>query len=657
MSKIKINRDDKNRVLLTELLPYEVPMLFSNDGFYSIISSGNWKYFLKKFQKFNMYPYNANQNKGSYGIPFNFDIRKSALGGTRTLSVIHPLNQLAFIDFYNKYDAVLQHLCSKSPFSLRQISKVAKFCYSPDMVFEEDTHKSQEAETEPDVLDKETKLLKSYFTYKPIDLIYKFYERNEYQRLEQRFNLLLEFDISKCFYNIYTHSITWAVKDKESSKKNSQKNSFENSFDKIMQLSNYNETNGIVVGPEISRIFAEIILQQIDLNVLTKLSSDGLKQGVDFEIRRYVDDFFVFTNNENYSEKILKLYKKELEEYKLYINESKTVSRSTPFITNIAVGKRELKLLLYSLFNSLVITDNIKANGKIEKVKRIKKLKTPYGFSKNFIKDFQCIVQRNGLTYDILSKDIVRHCKNVITKIFKDDSIDKSNDVIENFLLLILEISFYAYSLNITSSTTFKLAQMLVLICKFLEGKQEDLRQRIFSKVFREAYFVINIFQRKQQKNETNIETLNLLIALKKLDSAYTLSTKKIRTLFDLNNQSDFKKLNYFHIITLLYYFDNKTEFAEIRCQIEELIISKYKDNNDPFTKAELTMLFFDSMTCPFISIGTKKKIMKVTGYAKVSEERKEVSEILKYKTWFMDWDTEIDLERVLKKKEWGTSY
>ena len=58
-----------------------------------------------------------------------------------------------------------------------------------------------------------------------------------------------------------------------------------------MQLANYNETNGIVVGPEVSRIFEEVILQQIDLNVLSKLENSGLKYGVDFEVRRYVDDF------------------------------------------------------------------------------------------------------------------------------------------------------------------------------------------------------------------------------------------------------------------------------------------------------------------------------------------------------------------------------
>lgn len=650
MSKVKINKDDINRVLLTELLPYEVPMLFSNDGFYSIISSGNFSYFEKKIKSI--------KNSSDYGIPFNFEVRKSVLGDTRTLSVIHPINQIPFIDFYRKYDSVMVHLCSKSPFSLRRVSKIAKFCYSPDLVFEEDEHKNSEVEVEPDVLDKETRLLKSYFTYKPIDLIYKFYERNEYQRLEQRFNLLLEFDVNKCFYNIYTHSLTWAVKDKESSKRNAKKISFENLFDKIMQQANYNETNGIVVGPEISRIFAEIILQRVDLNALTTLGKEGIKLGVDYEIRRYVDDYFLFTNDENIQEIILKIFKKELKEFKLYINDSKTTKRTTPFISNIAVSKRDLKHLWNNLRNTILLIDDIeKESSNKEKLKQLKDLRNPYATSRSFIKDFQCIVQRNNLTYDILSKDIVRYCKEFIVKIFKDENIEKPVAIIEKILLLILDISFYAYSLNITSSTTFKLAQLIVLICKYLDGKNEDVRHNIFSKIYREADFVMTIFQRKSKKNETNIETLNLLIALKKLDKIYLLSEQKIIELFGLKTDNDYNKLNYFHIVTLLYYIADNSMYHCLKVKLENSVIDRFNKDNDPFTKAELTLLFFDFINCPFIQNDIKKKLIREAHYAKSGDEIGEISKISSYRSWFMDWDTEIDLERILKKKEWSSTY
>ncbi|HBN05408.1 MAG TPA: hypothetical protein DD434_06425, partial [Bacteroidales bacterium] len=441
----------------------------------------------------------------------NYDIRKNIEGDTRTLSVIHPYCQYYFIELYEKYDSLMLHLCSKSHFSLRRISKVAKFFYSPDFVYSEDNHKNADLEVEPEVLDVETKYLKSYFTYYPIDLIYKFYDRNEFQRLEQRFNYLMEFDISKCFYHIYTHSVTWAVKDKESAKRNARETSFENTFDKLMQLANYNETNGIVVGPEISRIFAEIILQQVDINVLKKLEGQ-YKYGIDYEVRRYVDDYFVFSNDSKILETVKKEFQKELVFYKLYLNPTKSDIKTPPFITSVTVGKRELQELLLNLYDSLFEVKEKIAVGSENKenVKVLSRIRRPISVSQRFIKDFQCIVKRNGLTYDILSKDIIRFFKTKFTKILKEGELENDKEVVENLFLVLFDILFYAYSLNINSNTTFKLAQIIVLACKYLENQKAELKHTIYSKISKEADFVLTNFQRKSKTSETNIETLNL---------------------------------------------------------------------------------------------------------------------------------------------------
>jgi hypothetical protein len=661
MGKIKINKDDKARILLTELLPYEVPMLFSNEGFYSIIANKKYDKFFDKVKALSKAP-SDNKTKRQYGIPLNYEIRKSIDGDTRTLSIIHPYCQFYFIELFEKYDSLMLHLCAKSPFSLRRISKVAKFYYSPDFVFSEDPHKSAELEVEPEILDEETKFVKSYFTYQPIDLIYKFYERNEFQRLEQRFNYLMEFDISKCFYHIYTHSITWAVKDKESAKRNSKETSFENSFDKVMQLANYNETNGIVVGPEISRVFAEIILQQVDINVLAKLEKT-LKFGVDFEIRRYVDDYFVFSNDEKVLQLIKKTFQAELTFYKLYLNPTKGETKTAPFITNITVGKRELKHLLNNLYDSLFdVKQQPVEGGEPVKVTYIKQLRRPYSISQNFIKDFQCIVKRNELTYDILSKDIIRFFKSKIVKILKDDKLAKDKDVFENLFLMLFDILFYGYSLNINSNTTFKLAQVIILVCKFLEKKEPELRHSIFSKIAKEADFVLTNFHRKSKHNETNIETLNLLIALKKLDESYLFSEKRLKELFGVNDdKTNLSKLNYFHIVTLLYYIENKPAFNKFKSEIEETVITLFINDDDPFSKSEFTMLFFDFICCPFVSEKSKRKLIREAKYCKNGDSNAIIDNIIKeiadQVKWFMDWDIDIDLERVLKKKEWGSSY
>lgn len=653
--KLTINKDDKARILLTELLPYEVPILFSNEGFYQLVAS---KKITPFFNRINELSQAKKDSKGRrYGVPFNYEIRKNLEGDTRTLSVIHPYCQLNFIELYEKYDSLMLHLCSKNPDSLRKISTVAKFFYSPEFVFPEDPHRSAELETEPEVLDIETQYLRSYFTYYPYDLIYKFYERQMFTRLEQRFNYLMEFDISKCFYHIYTHSITWAVKDKESAKRNAAEDSFENTFDKIMQLANYNETNGIVVGPEISRIFAEIILQQVDLNVSKRLEN-RLKYGVDYEVRRYVDDYFVFSNDPKILEVVKKEFQKELGFYKLYLNPTKSDVKTPPFITNVTVGKRELLTLLLSLYESLFEIKEIKAVGieKAKQVKVLKRIRRPSSISQKFIKDFQCIVKRNNLTYDVLSKEIIRFFKTKFSKILKEGELEKDKEVVENLFITLFDILFYAYSLNINSNTTLKLAQIIVLACKYLEKQKADLKHTIYSKISKEADFVLTNFHRKSKTHETNIEILNLIIALKKLDDSYGLSVKKLKEILGIDNKDGFKRLNYFHIITILYYIEDNAAYSELKTEIENCVESRFTEDEDPFSKSELTMLFFDYINCPFVDERSKRRIMASSRYA-TNDLADKIKEITDQDIWFMNWNTEIDLERVLKKKDWGSSY
>jgi hypothetical protein len=651
MGRIKINKEDKSRVILTELLPYEVPMLFSNEGLYNIIKNGELTYFEDKIKGSKYKDWNE-----QFTLPFNYDIKKNIIGDTRTLSIIHPFTQKRYINLFENYDSLMLHLCSKSPFSLRKINKIAKFYFSPNFVFDEESLMNPDKEVEPDILDAESQYIKSYYTYKPIDLIYKFYERTEFQRLEQRYNFLMEFDISKCFYHIYTHSITWAVKDKESAKIHSNKSTFENIFDKLLQHSNYNETNGIVVGPEISRIFAEIILQQIDLNVLTKLNGLNLKFGIDYDVRRYVDDYFVFSNNSETLQLVKKTFQKELQFYKLYLNPNKGDIKISPFLSNITVGKLEIKEFLIEFYDNL-FEENIIDN---DIVKQIKQINKPYVVSQNFIKKFQTIVKRNDLTYDALSKDVVRFFKSKLVDILKNDvklySIERS----ENFILMMLDIILYCYSVNINTNTTFRIAQIIVLLVKYFESKNKpDIKHSIYSKIYRDSEFILTNFHRKQVKNETSIETINLLIALKKLGLDYQFSPEKITDYFNLED-SKLCNLNYFHFVTLIYYFSNDLIYGDIKEKIIAEIIERFKQENI-FLKSENLLLFFDIINCPFIEEKHKRTIMKNSNYvilqASNAEIKLEINKIESQKKWFMNWEQDIDLERILKKKEWTSSY
>jgi maltooligosyltrehalose synthase len=119
-----------------------------------------------------------------------------------------------------------------------------------------------------------------------------------------------------------------------------------------MQLTNYRETNGIIIGPEVSRIFAEIILQKIDLNLVDKMIQNEYQISKDYDFRRYVDDYFVFFRSEEVKTAFIKVLESSLLEYKMYLNEAKTTIASRPFATDISLAKHALNHAVGEYYSS-----------------------------------------------------------------------------------------------------------------------------------------------------------------------------------------------------------------------------------------------------------------------------------------------------------------
>ncbi len=303
-------KNSKYRVLLSEVLPYETPLFFDNVGFFTHMETG-------KITEDSLRELFKNPQ---YTIPFNYKVQRNARKGSRILSVIHPVNQLEVVNFYENYDLSLLQATKDSPFSLRYINAIAKLHYNASKGY---TSTCLQPEKELSDDNQQIKEYVSYFAYQSIDRMYKFFNGMPLFRLEQKYAIMRKLDVTSCFYHIYTHSVTWAVMSKELAKSSIGKRTLGNDFDKLMQRCNYNETNGIVVGPEVSRIFAELILRRIDLNVLTALKEKGLIFGVHYEIRRYVDDMMLFANEENTLDVVESIIGQELEFYKLVLNKAK----------------------------------------------------------------------------------------------------------------------------------------------------------------------------------------------------------------------------------------------------------------------------------------------------------------------------------------------
>lgn len=486
---------------------------------------------------------------------------------------------------------------------------------------------------------KEYENLKSFFVYRKYSNIYKFYESYSFHRCEKKYNELLKFDISRCFDSIYTHTIVWALLNKEIVKDNiaSSKGTFGGRFDQLMQDLNNAETNGIVIGPEFSRIFAEIILGRIDCNVIEILKKYQLFHKDHYEIFRYVDDYFVFFNETSTRDKILKEYRLQLMEYKLHVNDSKIVPYTKPIITEITIAKQRIVDLLdkYLVYKIESTANDGDAKGSI------------HVSSNRLITKFKTIIKETQVEY----KDILNYTLAVVEqKTYRslrdykrlDKTPSKSEEGLINAILEILDFSFFLYSVSPRVNITIKLCRILRWVTEFVKIRDNanvDRKHLVYKSIYDNVSFIL---RKNKASVPTQIETLQLLIALGEIGKEYWLDDRILRLYFGIDEDNCGKirvpkGLNYFSIVVLLFYMKDKTRYDKLRHCLQDHILEKFrevpKDNRGKNT--ELVLLLFDVLACPNLPDAFKRELLSMNG---VGEKRLQRDIIEREENWFTRW-------------------
>lgn len=637
MSK-NIDLNNIYRVILTEVLPYEIPLMLDNEGFYLNMQDKELRdIFYQTFQ----------ERLKKWTIPFDYSVRKYGGDKSRKLSLMHPYIQIECAKFYGHHDYYMLSLCNNSPFSIRYISKRAKCIFK---IEETETKEEQENQNRIEILDEEVeKLYRSYFTYKRYDMMYKFFTSGDYLRLEQKYTHLMKMDIARCFYHIYTHTITWAVKGREQAKEQIGKSTFENAFDILMQRANYNETNGIIVGPEISRIFAEIILQRIDVNVVNRLKQSpySLTLGRDYEVRRYIDDHYIYANNEETLCFILDVYKDELQLYKLYINDSKLEFLTRPFVTDVAIAKKEIAELKNSISERWLVKD--------EKGKYKHTIKNEMSSFSSIVNKFCSITYRYNQKYGTLNRYFLTL---ISSQLCEESNKEYASEATGKLLLMYLEVAFYVFSLDMNVSASIKLCRILYELHNWAEKCiDKTILPELENRIYREIKRCLDIYEVNKKNDDINLEALNLLLCLSRIMHT-SISRTQILRLFNINQGGidEYKQQNYFQICTLLYIIGSDKTYDDIRKNLLKEIKLRVKEVNAMWY-ADTTMLFFDALVCPFFKKNEKKDILVETfGYTEKTAYEK-LKLYNKTKRWFFNWDKKCNFSQLLSKKEYHSPY
>lgn len=143
-----------------------------------------------------------------------------------------------------------------------------------------------------------------------------------------RYRYIAKTDISRFYHSIYTHSIPWAFHTKEAAKADRSTNSaniFFNRADLIIRLGQDGQTIGIPVGPDASRVLAEVVSTAID-GAYGRRSQD-----LNVGIIRHVDDVWIGAHTHADAEAALWRYREAIREFELDINENKTRIYSDDF--------------------------------------------------------------------------------------------------------------------------------------------------------------------------------------------------------------------------------------------------------------------------------------------------------------------------------------
>lgn len=654
----RVKKEDCARVLLTETPCYDTPVTFSNIGFY-----WHWKKYQegKSFFPEIMDYLFKNGDMSSYTIPLPYKIRKDN-NSYRQLSLIHPITQANFVDFYRAFDQQIILACKDSPFSIRCPENVASKYYVRNR--NENSYKFRSEGVTTKQSEAKSRYLTSYFSYRGYSRLHHFFDSQDFIALERKYSSFWSLDISRCFDSIYTHSITWALKTKSHSKSIANiKNTFGSIFDTLMQRSNYNETAGIVIGPEISRIFSEVIFQRIDRDIVVELEKEEhnrLQNEVDYTIRRYVDDIFIFAVSDEISATVAKVAENCLKKYKLNLNSAKTTKAARPFITEKSKSLQLVKKALHEFTEKLLKPPSEESQTQKSVPRRIYRRRR---FIASFLNDVKSACIGSTQEYELASGYLISAVSNMAIS-FCDENMDCVISKDENkskyvdFLLILIELAFHFYIVSPSQSGSIKICVLTDIACRYINKNVPDESHEVHSLIYTlgNDFFSSSSFKKisKDNADYALLEALNILIALKLLGRKYLVSRSVLEKIVNI---AENRRVSYFEITALLFYIGNDEEgsYKEIKKRVISDVDKILHDLSDIKQNSEKAYVLLDALTCPYIEDGRREEyVKKLLTLATQSQPQKQLvleyqKKFAKYR-WFTSWNRTEFLASLEKK-------
>lgn len=660
MSKLLQVSNSKYRAVISEMLPYERPVFFTNRYFarflkyYGIISRDGKLAATRHtdIPGLDLFLDILGGIEKAERPCFQYLITKDEHDEGRCLTVIHPYYQVKMLEFYERYKTLILDFCHRSNYSIRFPHKIATY-----QTRQKGFHKILSDDA---LAIDTTESIKHFFAYKHYKNINFFYGDYRFLRAEKKFRKMWKIDLCHCFEHIDPLSLSFALFDHDMEE---CEGSFAYDFYKLCS-SFGNKNNGIVIGPEFSRIYAELILQRIDRNIEEDLKAMDLIMNRDYIFYRYVDDGFLYYDDEATKEVFINLYDRRLKEYNQERNEKKKIEfEKRPFLEDLTTAKRNLTQLVNTSFQNRLET----FKGFVKMQDNLIDTPTHIDF-KHFINEVRSIMKSCGK--DIDYKDITSFLLGLIQKhtmkllsafnnlygqyyraAFYGEINDTGKKIKEkyereflDFCLNHIEIMFYLLACDPRMSTSIKIVSIINKLQMFVRGYydiDETTKSAKFPKTTIDAIDekisseIKTIFINSRPSMSNLMEILNIL-EVEKIMSPRNQIRPIVINDFIKRNPKISSHLNFFTVFELIHFIKDKSGYEELEEKMYEWIgekIESLKDRHKSDTEAVLT--FMEVMSCPWVD-DDKKQLFAQTLFG---EKAKDVHNFArKQKDLFIQW-------------------
>ncbi len=173
---------------------------------------------------------------------------------------------------------------------------------------------------------------------------------------------------------------------------------------------------------------------------------------------------------------------KELKQYRLYFNESKSLEMVVPFMTPISRAKVEISSILSSFFDSLVIEDQ-KAEGAEGTTTRLRGLWNPDRKSNRLIQRIKSVIMSHDVEFASITGFLFAVIEKRLRRTLKALAPESTSDrELGEFLFAVLDAAFFIYAMDVRVSTTYKIGRIAIETCKAVVGRSGETNELIRKK-------------------------------------------------------------------------------------------------------------------------------------------------------------------------------